>query len=128
MPTSLREPSLAVSAQRRFSLAARLARGAFWSLAGSLVARGAGLLTAIMVGRILGKDGFGELGLVQSTVGMFGTFAGFGMGLTANKQTKPCLSRDRFDKSSSASGACRPLSGVWMRRLRLRELNCSSFP
>jgi O-antigen/teichoic acid export membrane protein len=29
--------------------------------------------------------GFGELGIIQSSVGMFGTFAGFGLGLTATK-------------------------------------------
>src|SRR5437879_2227347 len=66
-------------------LAYRLARGTFWSLAGSLISRGLGLLSAILVGRILGKEEFGELGIIQSTIGMFGTLAGFGMGLTANK-------------------------------------------
>ena len=63
----------------------RLARGAFWSLAGSLISRGLGLLSAILVGRMLGKQEYGELGIIQSTIGMFGTLAGFGMGLTANK-------------------------------------------
>jgi O-antigen/teichoic acid export membrane protein len=63
----------------------RLAKGAFWSLAGSLISRGLGLLSAILVGRMLGKQEYGELGIIQSTVGMFGTLAGFGMGLTANK-------------------------------------------
>jgi len=66
-------------------LGSRLARGAFWSLAGSLISRGLGLLSAILVGRLLGKEGFGELGIIQNTIGMFGTLAGFGMGLTANK-------------------------------------------
>jgi O-antigen/teichoic acid export membrane protein len=34
---------------------------------------------------MLGKVGFGEFGIIQSTVGMFGVFAGFGLGLTATK-------------------------------------------
>ena len=34
---------------------------------------------------MLGKVGYGELGMIQSTVGMFATFAGFGLGLTATK-------------------------------------------
>ena len=34
---------------------------------------------------MLGKTGYGELGMIQSTVGMFGVFAGFGLGLTATK-------------------------------------------
>jgi O-antigen/teichoic acid export membrane protein len=63
----------------------RLAKGAFWSLSGSLFARGLGLLSAILVGRILGKREYGELGIIQNTIGLFGTLAGFGMGLTANK-------------------------------------------
>ena len=63
----------------------RLAKGALWSLAGSLISRGLGLLSAILVGRMLGNREYGELGIIQSTVGMFGTLAGFGMGLTANK-------------------------------------------
>jgi len=63
----------------------RLAKGAFWSLAGGLISRALGLLSSILVARMLGKAGFGELGIIQSTVGLFGTFAGFGLGLTATK-------------------------------------------
>jgi O-antigen/teichoic acid export membrane protein len=63
----------------------RLARGVFWNLAGNLVSRGATLLASIIVARIIGKIGFGELGIVQSTIGMFGAFAGLGLGLTATK-------------------------------------------
>lgn len=63
----------------------RLARGAFWSAAGSVISRALGMASSIVVARLLGKSIFGELGVIQSTVGMFGTFAGFGMGLTAAK-------------------------------------------
>jgi O-antigen/teichoic acid export membrane protein len=63
----------------------RLAKGAFWSLAGAVISRGLALVASIIVARILGKQGFGELGIIQSTVGMFGVFAGFGMGMTATK-------------------------------------------
>lgn len=67
------------------SLGSRLAKGAFWSLAGSAISRGLGLIAAILVGRMLGRDDYGALGIIQNTIGMFGTLAGFGMGLTANK-------------------------------------------
>ena len=63
----------------------RLAKGAFWSMAGAVISRGLMLCASIFVARILGKNGFGELGMIQSTVGMFGVFAGFGLGLTATK-------------------------------------------
>lgn len=66
-------------------LGTRLAKGAFWSLSGSLISRGLGLISAILVGRMLGRDSFGELGIIQNTIGMFGVLAGLGMGLTANK-------------------------------------------
>lgn len=63
----------------------RLARGVFWSMAGSVISRGLMLCATVLVARMLGKTVYGELGMIQSTVGMFGVFAGFGLGLTATK-------------------------------------------
>ena len=67
------------------SVSSRLARGAFWSLFGALTSRLLGLIASILVARWLGKEGFGQLGIIQATVGMFGTVAGFGLGATATK-------------------------------------------
>ena len=64
---------------------ARLAKGVFWSMAGSIISRGLMLCAMVLVARMLGQTGFGELGMIQSTVGMFGVFAGFGLALTATK-------------------------------------------
>lgn len=66
-------------------LGLRLARGVFWSMAGAVISRGLMLVATVVVARLLGKTTYGELGMIQSTVGMFGTFAGFGLGLTATK-------------------------------------------
>ena len=66
-------------------LGLRLASGMFWSMAGAVISRGLMLIASIVVARLLGKTGFGELGMIQSTVGMLGVFAGFGLGLTATK-------------------------------------------
>jgi O-antigen/teichoic acid export membrane protein len=63
----------------------RLAKGAFWSLVGTMVSRSLRVVSSILVARMLGKTGMGELGIIQSTVGMFTAFAGLGMGLTATK-------------------------------------------
>ena len=63
----------------------RLARGVFWSMAGSVISRGLMLCATVLVARMLGKTVYGELGMIQSTIGMFGVFAGFGLGLTATK-------------------------------------------
>lgn len=63
----------------------RIASGLFWSIAGGVASKGLLLLSSILVARILGTTGYGELGMIQATVGMVGLFAGFGMGLTATK-------------------------------------------
>ena len=63
----------------------RLARGVFWSITGSVISRGLMLCATVLVARMLGKTGYGELGMIQSTVGMLGVFAGFGLGVTATK-------------------------------------------
>ena len=67
------------------SLRERLTLGAFWSLCGAVISRGFLLAASIVCARFLGKKGFGALGMIQSTAGMFGVFAGLGMGLTATK-------------------------------------------
>ncbi len=82
-PPFLRELTKRVEAS---PLGSRLARGAFWSLAGSFISRGLELLAAILVGRMVRQGPCMAVpGIIQNTIGMFGTLAGFGMGLTANK-------------------------------------------
>ena len=67
------------------SLRARFTLGIAWSLAGAVVSRGFLLAASVACARSLGKEGFGALGMIQSTAGMFGIFAGLGLGLTATK-------------------------------------------
>lgn len=76
-------------------LARRMAQGAFWSLAGAMLSRGLSLVSSILVARMLGKHGFGQLGMIQSTVGMFQIFAGFSLGLTATKYVAELREKDR---------------------------------
>ena len=63
----------------------RLVYGVSWSVTGQLALRGMSFLTTIIVARLLGTTGFGELGMVQSSVAMFGVVAGFGLGATTTK-------------------------------------------
>lgn len=63
----------------------RLAKGAFWSIAGAVVWRGLQLLAFVIVARILDEEKYGELGIIQQTIVLFGNFAGFGLGLAATK-------------------------------------------
>jgi len=67
------------------NIGSRIAKGAFYSLSGAIISRVLGLISSIIVARIIGKIGFGELGIIQSTIGMLGTMAGMGMGITATK-------------------------------------------
>jgi O-antigen/teichoic acid export membrane protein len=67
------------------SIARRLARGSLWSLFGSASARILSLVAMILVARVLGQVSFGELGLIQSTLGMAGLMAGMGLGETATR-------------------------------------------
>jgi len=59
-----------------------------------MISRGLMLLASIFVARMLGKIGYGELGMIQSTVGMFGAFAGFGLGITATKYVAEFRTKD----------------------------------
>lgn len=63
----------------------RLFRGMFWSLLGLVVSKGGMLLAFVFVARMLEKNYFGELGIVQTTAIMFGSFVGYGLGLSATK-------------------------------------------
>lgn len=81
-------PSGVVSLRKRLfksALGERLARGVFWSTAGAVISRSLALIGSIVTARFLGKAGFGEFAIIQNTALMFGTFAGFSMGLTATK-------------------------------------------
>jgi O-antigen/teichoic acid export membrane protein len=76
------------------SVRGRFARGAVWSLIGALISQGATLAASVITARLLGRERFGEFGMIQSTVGMFGILAGMGLGLTATKYVAELRARD----------------------------------
>ncbi len=43
------------------------------------------LVAYVFVARFLGRESYGEFGMIRSTTGMFLVFAGFGLGMTASK-------------------------------------------
>lgn len=75
----------AVGAAPGESVAVRFAIGALWALIGAVVSRGLTLASSVLAGRLLGTTGFGEIGMIQSTQGLFGVVAGAGLGLAATK-------------------------------------------
>jgi O-antigen/teichoic acid export membrane protein len=68
-----------------FPLLRRLTHAAGWTMVGTVIGSGLTFIAMIGVARILGRDAFGELGILQSTVAMFQVFAAVGLGTTAMK-------------------------------------------
>lgn len=64
----------------------RFLTSAVWNAVSVGLSRVLNLLALILASRALGSDRYGQLGLVQNTMAMFGVFAGFGLGLTATQQ------------------------------------------
>lgn len=67
------------------SIKQRFARHTLWSTLGSVAAQGANLLGSILLSRMLGKATFGELGMINSTIGTIGLLAGISLASTSTK-------------------------------------------
>lgn len=63
----------------------RFMSGVFWSFSGSIAARALMLMTSFVVSREIGREAFGEFGIVQSTTIMLGELIGAGIGIAATK-------------------------------------------
>lgn len=63
----------------------KLINGSFWSVLGAIIFRGSSLISAIFVARIIGKESFGQFGIIQSTVGTLAVLIGLGIGMTSTK-------------------------------------------
>jgi O-antigen/teichoic acid export membrane protein len=70
---------------RQDALTRRLASGGWWSVLGAGSSRAFAIAGAAACGRLLGRAGFGELVMIQSTVAMLATVAGLGGGLTLTR-------------------------------------------
>jgi O-antigen/teichoic acid export membrane protein len=63
----------------------RIAKGAFWGAFGSLATRSITIFLSFILARILGKEGFGEYGIINNTAAMIGGFVGLGLGATVTR-------------------------------------------
>lgn len=75
-------------------LGARLARGMFWCLLGGGISRSMSLAATILAARALGREDFGALGMIQSTVMVSGVVAEMGLNLTVTKHVAEYRQRD----------------------------------
>jgi O-antigen/teichoic acid export membrane protein len=73
----------------------RIVSGTFWLVVGNGFGKVFTFIAMVLVARILGKEAFGEFGLVRSTASMFVAFSSFGMGLTATKYIAELLHTDK---------------------------------
>ena len=67
------------------NLKGKLIYGIFWNLISAIFSQGFPMIAAVITARLLDKFGYGQLGMINSTVITFSTFAGLGLGITATK-------------------------------------------
>ena len=72
----------------------RLANGAFWGGVASIGTRAFTLIGTFLLARVLGKDGFGEYGIINSTLAMIAGMAGLGIGATVIKYVAEFKEKD----------------------------------
>jgi O-antigen/teichoic acid export membrane protein len=101
----------ALSALPHGSVRRRLAGGMFWTTIGSLVGQGIVAIGSVILARILGKEGFGRYGILQSTIGMFSVFAGLSMGYVASKHVAESVVTDQ-EKTGRVVGLSLLVAGL----------------
>lgn len=77
------------------NIASRLAKGAFWSLTGTALAKFIVLISGIICAHVLEQEAYGEFNMVRSTINLFVVFGNAGLGLTATKYISEYKKKDK---------------------------------
>ena len=85
-------------------LASRLFKDSFWSVFGSGTGSFLLLLAGIFIARMLGKDLYGEYGIVKTTMFYIAAFSTFGLGYTSTKFVAEYVTRDENQLRGLISG------------------------
>ena len=72
----------------------RLAGAVLWSGVAVAISNAAGLAIGVALARILGREGYGEVGVIVASCTVFTQLGGLGLGLTAAKYTAQMRSVD----------------------------------
>ncbi|MBY0508267.1 MAG: oligosaccharide flippase family protein [Bryobacteraceae bacterium] len=94
-----------------FAAQRALAGTAAWSFLAAAIGRGSNLAAVVICARVLSQEEFGQVALIQSTVGMFGPLAGLGLATTTTKflaeyrDTDPARAGRILALSLAAAGA-----------------------
>lgn len=73
----------------------RIARGTIWSIIGTIITRSVTIGMSFVLARVLGADGFGEYGVINSTASTIGAFVGLGLGSTVTRYIATLRNTDR---------------------------------
>lgn len=66
-------------------LKSSIAKDSFWALVGSVLGKGLSLVAGIVVARYLGKEVYGEFGMVKTTLLQIAMLSTFGLGFTVTR-------------------------------------------
>ncbi|HYC48810.1 MAG TPA: oligosaccharide flippase family protein [Burkholderiales bacterium] len=83
----------------------RFGRGVFWNLVATALAQGSVFVANIVLARLLGKEVFGELGIVQSTMLTLVSIAQLATGITATKYVAEFRDADK-ERAGRILGFC----------------------
>lgn len=72
----------------------KLATDSFWAIVGNVVGKGLSMISGIVVARFLGKEVFGEFGIIKNTLVYIAIVSTFGFGYTATKYVADYLKND----------------------------------
>ena len=72
----------------------KIANHSFWILIGNTISKVALLIATIIMARYMGKEEYGQFGVIKSTILMFALFAGLELGMTSTKYIAQYLGKD----------------------------------
>ncbi len=85
LKTEFKDVISKITGNDKKSLKGKLIYGFFWNFISAVASQGFPLIAAVITARLLGTYGYGQLGMITSTIVLFSTFAGLGLGTTATK-------------------------------------------
>jgi O-antigen/teichoic acid export membrane protein len=93
------------NADEAHSLLSRFRKGVTWNIVAALLTQGSNFLTTIVIANLLGRELFGQYGLIQSTLLTLAGMAQIATGVTATKYLAELRARDKI-RAGRVLGLC----------------------
>ncbi len=87
------------------SLESRFRKGVIWNIIAAILAQGANFLTSIVIANLLGRELFGQYGVIRSTLLTLSAMAQVATGITATKYVAELRVRDKV-RAGRVLGLC----------------------